>query len=200
MKKTGIFAVGLLGVVLAASSTFAQESPKNEVSVQAIGVFTKDSNGNGVKQHTSDSGGFLVGYRYKFTDVLGVEGNYGLNRSTLYNQLTPGFRSVQTDNHQITGAVVLSTPRAIGLFRPYALAGAGALVFSPTDIAGPIDSQTKAAFLYGGGTDVEFSKNVALRLEYRGFVYGRPDFGITALKSDATAHTAQPSAGIVFKF
>ncbi len=39
-----------------------------------------------------------------------------------------------------------------------------------------------------------------LRAEYRGFVYEPPDLGLDALHLGATAHTAQPSAGIVFRF
>jgi hypothetical protein len=39
-----------------------------------------------------------------------------------------------------------------------------------------------------------------LRAEYRGFVYKNPDFGLASLKTDSWTHTAQPSAGIVFRF
>jgi hypothetical protein len=43
-------------------------------------------------------------------------------------------------------------------------------------------------------------KHVALRAEYRGLVYSAPDFGLTALNTNTVTHTAQPSAGIVFRF
>jgi hypothetical protein len=61
-------------------------------------------------------------------------------------------------------------------------AGAGALVFDPTGngrqaVLGA-QSQGKAAFVYGGGVDFAVAKHVALRAEYRGFVYDRPDFGL----------------------
>ncbi len=36
--------------------------------------------------------------------------------------------------------------------------------------------------------------------KYSGFMYERPDFGLATLHSGATAHAAQPSAGIVFRF
>jgi hypothetical protein len=39
-----------------------------------------------------------------------------------------------------------------------------------------------------------------LRGEYRGFVYKDPDFGIKGLNSDTWTHTAQPSAGVVYRF
>jgi opacity protein-like surface antigen len=61
-------------------------------------------------------------------------------------------------------------------------------------------SQGKAAFVYGGGVDFAVAKHVALRAEYRGFAYDRPDFGLAALNSNVTTHTAQPSAEVVFRY
>ncbi len=60
--------------------------------------------------------------------------------------------------------------------------------------------QARPAFVYGGGVDYKIVQHVALRLEYRGFVYNRPDFGLAALSSNVTTHTAQPSAGVVISF
>jgi len=85
---------------------------------------------------------------------------------------------------------------------PYVLAGAGALTFNPggnTLIAGA-DTQTRAAFVYGGGADFPLTHHFSLRAEYRGLVYKTPDFGLRALNTDTLTHTAQPSAGIVFRF
>jgi opacity protein-like surface antigen len=88
--------------------------------------------------------------------------------------------------------------------RPYVLAGAGAVVFDPTNGGGGFilgaQRQTRPAFVYGGGVDYRLVRHVALRLEYRGLVYDRPDFGIAALNSNVLAHTAEPSAGLVFHF
>lgn len=88
--------------------------------------------------------------------------------------------------------------------KPYVLAGLGALVFDPTNNAGGFllgaQSQERAAFLYGGGADYDVAKHLTVRAEYRGFVYERPDFEVATLHSGATTHTAQPSAGIVFRF
>jgi opacity protein-like surface antigen len=61
-------------------------------------------------------------------------------------------------------------------------------------------SQAKATFVYGGGADYDMTKHISLRVEYRGFVYNRPDFGLSALPSGVSTHTAQPSAGLVFRF
>jgi len=60
--------------------------------------------------------------------------------------------------------------------------------------------QTKTAFIYGGGADINLTRRFAFRFQYRGLVYKRPDFGLASLNSDATTHTAQPSAGFVIRF
>ena len=61
-------------------------------------------------------------------------------------------------------------------------------------------AQARAAFVYGGGADFSLSKHIFMRAEYRGLVYNAPDFGLPALNTDKITHTAQPSAGIVFRF
>ena len=58
----------------------------------------------------------------------------------------------------------------------------------------------EGAFLYGAGADYALTRHFSLRAEYRGFVYKSPDFGLSALNTDSWTHTAQPSAGIAFRF
>ena len=86
----------------------------------------------------------------------------------------------------------------------YALAGGGGLIFDPTGNFGDSvpggSTQGRGAFLYGAGADHAFTRHLSLRAEYRGFVYKNPDFGLHALNTGSWAHTAQPSAGIVFHF
>jgi outer membrane immunogenic protein len=182
----------------------AQED-RHEVGVQGTGFFTKDSNHNGIHQHATDSGGFLVDYRYHFNRWLAAETAYGYARNTQQFSLPGGGFGIQSDVHQATGGLVLNIPHAAKWrFNPYVLAEGGALVFNPTSNGngfGPgANSQAKGVFVYGGGADYALSRHFLLRAEYRGFVYKTPDFGIAALNADSTTHTAQPSAGIVFRF
>jgi len=62
------------------------------------------------------------------------------------------------------------------------------------------NNQAKAAFVYGGGVDFDISKFLALRAEYRGYVYKIPDFQLPGLASDNFTHLAQPSIGLVWRF
>jgi opacity protein-like surface antigen len=182
----------------------AQERRWQEIGVQGTGFLTKDSNGNGINQHATDTGGFLLNYRYHFNRWLAADASYGYARNTQQNFTSSGPFSVQANAHQATGALVVTVPRRVFNFHPYLLAGAGALVFDPTGNAGGFVSgaqtQARPAFVYGGGADYDLSKHFTLRAEYRGFVYERPDFDLATLHSGATTHTAQPSAGIVFRF
>jgi opacity protein-like surface antigen len=194
----------ILGVLMCASGAIAQEGRWQEISVQGTGFFTKDSSGNGINQHATDTGGFLLSYRYHFNRWLAADASYGYARNTQQNFTSSSQFGVQANVHQATGALVVTAPHRIFSLAPYVLAGTGALVFDPTGNAGGsvsgAQSQSKAAFVYGGGADYDLSRHFTLRAEYRGFVYGRPDFDLAALHSGTTTHTAQPSAGIVFRF
>jgi hypothetical protein len=50
----------VLAILLSASGAIAQEGHWQEIGVQGTGFFTKDSNGNGINQHATDTGGFLA--------------------------------------------------------------------------------------------------------------------------------------------
>jgi opacity protein-like surface antigen len=52
----------------------------------------------------------------------------------------------------------------------FVLAGAGALIFDPENFAGA-NTQTRAAFVYLAGADVNLTNHLFVRGEYRGFVY-----------------------------
>jgi opacity protein-like surface antigen len=186
---------------MSGSAAMAQEEGRHEITAQGTGFYTKDSAGNGITQHATDTGGFIVGYRFYLNRWLAAAADYGYVRNTQQNLTSTGPFDVQSNIHQATGALVVRLPGLANL-RPYALAGAGALVFDPTGngFVPGVDRQAKAAFVYGGGVDYKLAYHVSLRAEYRGLVYKRPDFGLASLNSDETAHTAVPSAGIVFRF
>ena len=201
MQRTAIMLASF--VILLTLEATAQES-RSEISLQGTGFFTKDTNGNGISRTTSDTGGFQVGYRYHLNRWLSAEGDYGFDRNTQRYFSNGGQSRVQSDVHGVTGDLVVNLPLRLSKFSPYALAGGGGLIFRPTGNGGGFvpgaETQAKGAFLYGGGSDYALTRHFSLRAEYRGFVYKNPDFGLATLHADRWAHTAQPSAGIVFHF
>jgi outer membrane immunogenic protein len=197
-----LFAV-VASMLLLSIAAMSQEI-RNEVSVEGTGFFTKDSSGQGVSRTTTKTGGFVAGYRYRINRWFSAEGNYGFDRDTQKYLSGAGLSRVQSDIHAVTADLVVNLPLSIAKFRPYVLAGGGGLIFHPTgkrDAFVPgADTQAKAAFLYGGGADYAMTRHFSVRAEYRGFVYKDPDFGLSGLKTDSWTHTAQPSAGIVYRF
>jgi outer membrane immunogenic protein len=203
MVRRATLILGVLGLLLlSTTAALAQEGSWSEVSFQGIGLFTKNSSGQGITQRATQAGGPLVGYRFHFNRWIAAEANYGYTRNTQQYITSSGLSRIQANIHEATGAFVV-TPLSIARMRPYLLAGAGALVFDPRGDAGNMPGasrQTKPAFLYGGGVDYQLMRHVALRAEYRGLVYKAPDFQIGGLNPDVATHLAQPSAGIVFRF
>jgi opacity protein-like surface antigen len=201
MRRTAITLAGFI-IVLSLSAT-AQEN-RSEISVQGTGFFTRDTNGQGISRTTTETGGFLVGYRYHFNRWLSGEANYGYNRDTQRYFSAGGFSRVQSDVHTATADVVVGLPFRIARLNPYVLGGGGSLVFHPTGNPGGFvsgaDTQAKGTFLYGVGVNYALTRHLSLLAEYRGYVYKDVDFGVRALNTDSWTHTAQPSAGIAFRF
>jgi len=202
MRKVVILVASV--VLFLGAGAVAQES-RSEVSLQGTGFFTKDTSGQGTTQRTTNTGGFLVGYRYNLNRWLAAEGVYGYDRNSQHYFGSTGFSRVQANVHQATGGFVVRIPTYHRLrLSPYVLAEGGALVFDPTGNAfGTVPGaqrQATGVFAYGGGADFPLLKHVGLRAEYRGLVYSAPDFGLATLNTNTVTHTAQPSAGLVFRF
>jgi opacity protein-like surface antigen len=200
--KRSLFAV-VAFVFLPAIAAISQEV-RNEVSVQATGFFTKDSDGQGISNKTTQSGGILAGYRYRINRWFSAEANYGYNRNSQQYFTIGGASQIQADVHSLTGDIVVNLPFRFHKLLPYVLGGGGALIFSPTNNFGGFipgaDTQAQGAFVYGGGADYGITRHMSLRAEYRGFIYKVPDFGLSNLSTDGWTHTALPSAGLVVRF
>jgi hypothetical protein len=83
-----------LGVVLLVTGAVAAQESRSEVSLQGAGFFTKDSSGNGTLQRGTETGGFLIGYRYHFNRWLAAEAVYGYDRNTQQYFAPAGFSRV----------------------------------------------------------------------------------------------------------
>src|SRR5258707_11590118 len=152
MQRTAIF---ILAVVFLLSVGAAAQELRSDISVQGTGFFTKDSNGQGVRQQGTQSGGVLGAYRYHINRWMSAEVAYGWNRNSQLFSTPGGLGRIQADVHQATGGLVLNLPAPRRLrMSPYVLAEGGALIFNPTNNGGSVlgaQRQTVGAFVYGGG-------------------------------------------------
>jgi opacity protein-like surface antigen len=202
MRRISMCVVSLLCAMSLAA--VAQEN-RSDISLQGTGFFTKSSSGNGTSYSTTETGGFLVGYHYHLRRWLSAEIVYGYNRDTQKFALSSSAFRIQSNIHQATGGFVANLPSfAKARLSPYVLAAGGALVFAPIsnqfNTVSGAQTQAKAVFVYGGGVNYGLGKRVSLRVEYRGLVYGSPDFGFGGLNTNSLTHTAQPSVGLAFRF
>jgi hypothetical protein len=99
----------IVAVVALAVGAVAQEG-RSEISAEGTGFYTRDSSGQRNSQRATDTGGFIVGYRYHFNRWLAAEGNYGFDRNTQEYFGGFGESRVQANVHAVTGDAVLSLP------------------------------------------------------------------------------------------
>ena len=195
----------LLGsIVLLTLAAMAQEN-RSEISLQGAGFFTRSTSGNGTAYSTTETGGFLSTYRYHLNHWAAAEAAYGYDANSQKYFVPTGAFRIQSGIHQVTGSLVLNLPyHTSSRLNPYIMAGGGALMFEPSgnqfNTLSGAQSQAKGVFVYGAGVNYAIRKRIALRAEYRGLVYGTPNFGFGALSTNSVTHTAVPSVGLTFRF
>jgi len=194
--KKGIVALVLGAAALGLPAFGQSEEYKSDVTVQALGSFVKDTTDNGVTHSASNSGGVLATYRYYFDRHNGVEFNYGYTLNSQRYALDGNVSSTAAYSHEATAAYVWRLP--LHRVTPFALAGAGSLVFDPKNISG--DALARPLFVYGAGADFDLGSHWFLRAQYRGLVYNSPILGASTVAAELLTHRAEPSAGFGFRF
>jgi opacity protein-like surface antigen len=217
-RKAGLAAAALF---LFTSLGFGQDDGHFDASINGAGVFTKQSDGNNIKQSATVGSNIFGTFRFKFNPKHSLVFNYGRAKDSQVYQTGFDFH-VLTTITEYSGAYVYS-PFQKGKFAPFVLAGGGVLGFSPrsTWLVLPdffvntpnrvqtnlnAAKQSELAFLYGVGVDYQLPWRLALRLQYRGLLYDAPDFKVTATSgavsffTGSKGHMAEPSVGLVFRF
>lgn len=210
----------LVGLVLCAfvrvpAALAMEDTPPQQITFQYSGVIPATSTGNistnfptpftgtSLTDQSTRSGGFQASYSYQFNKWTGADVGYGQFRFTQSYSSDSGSSSVQSDLRQGTTDFIFHVPELLSRIHPYAVVGVGALRFMPTENANNIDgaaSQTRSAFIYGGGADIDISKRVGIRADYRGFKFKAPDFELPELTTNMQTHISEPSIGVYFRF
>ncbi len=191
-----------LFAVVAAFSPSAQAQNvlhNSEVSLSAFAQFSSDTSGNGVTDNPTKSAGGQLAFRHSYHWWLGYEASYGYTRfAERYSQQPYTF---QHNMHDFAASYLVSGPSALG-FRPFALAGVSALVFSPSLNGGQnVSYQGRPAFNFGVGVEKALlSDHFGVRVQYRGLFYKTPDFGEATLTTNSFRSTSEPMAGVFVRF
>jgi opacity protein-like surface antigen len=140
---------------------------------------------------TTPSAGFLATFQQQIRPLLGYDINFGYTKLTenyernfgTFNsstgvttgEFTRG--SIPSNVFEISSAYTVKRPQNGSRFQPFAEAGGGVLIFSPTVAPFQGHASYRATLLFGGGVDYRLNANWRLRAEYRGLLYKYPDFG-----------------------
>jgi outer membrane immunogenic protein len=211
MIKRAAMAVAV-GIILTCSG-FGQDA-HYDVSVNGMGVISKQTTGNQVVQTPTQGFGVVGVGEVRLNSRFAVQVNAGhLDNSQKYATGTLDYR-VQSTVTEFSGALVyrlLQTQK----WKPFLFAGAGVLFFNPDNTTvievNPLSPgeaqenigavrQSEIAALYGGGVDHPLLHRLSVRLQYRGLIYSAPSFSVPNLFTGQHGHIAEPSIGLVFSF
>jgi opacity protein-like surface antigen len=225
LKRAGIaIAITFFLVMLLTAAALGQDG-RFDASINGGAGFTTTATGNSVVQGATVGMEIFGTIRYKFRPKHSLLFNYGRTRDSQTYQTSGNDFHVLTSISEVTGAYMYS-PFTEGKWRPFVLAGGGALIFSPGDtwVFFPdlpnnvpnrvqaslnTESQTQLAFLYGLGIDYQVPRysKFSVRLQYRGFLYKSPDFKVDQNSGSQVnfftggrQHMADPAIGIVYRF
>jgi hypothetical protein len=208
---------------LFASISFAQDN-HYDASANGAVVFTKQAEGNGITQYGTIGSNVFGSFRVRFRPKHSFVFTYGRAKNSQVYLSSDDFHVLTTTTEY--SAAYMYSPIHRGNLEAFVLAGGGALRFSPrsTYVFFPLlpdglpnnvlanvgaSAQTQPAFLYGFGVDYKLPPfpMLALRFQYRGFLYKEPSFnvntstyGALSFFTNTYGHMAEPSIGLVFRF
>jgi opacity protein-like surface antigen len=166
---------------------------------------------------TTPSAGFLATFQQQIRPLVGYDINFGYTRLTENYErntatlnppsgATSGFflrGSIPANAFEISSAYTVKRRQNGSRYQPFAEAGGGVLIFSPTTAPFEGHSSYRAALLFGGGVDYRINANWGLRAEYRGLMYKNPDFAAvisTVPVSKFFTVTSEPTVSVRYHF
>lgn len=189
-----------LSALLFSTAVPAQKALHNdEASVGGFYQLTMNASGNGITDRTTRSLGGEAAFSHSFHPLIGWQVSYDYTRFTeYYSGQVFGY---QHNQHVFNGDYYLHGFQAFG-FRPYAMGGISAVIFSPSLNGGQnVSWQARPGANFGAGADIPLlSHNLGLQVQYRGLYYQTPDFGLPKLTTNTWRLTSEPTAGFYLRF
>jgi len=165
------------------------------------------STGNGTQQTTTNSQGGMVEARYIYSSLIGFEMTYGYNPAN--QTFTPatgncGYacanpKTALTAHASEVGMDWVFSKR-FGNIRPFAVAGLGFFITSPSRSTYEVNTVVRGTFIGGGGVDVGLSQHFGVRAQVRDNVYKAPNLSAFYPATGQYTHTIEPGAGVYYRF
>jgi opacity protein-like surface antigen len=205
-----LYAVAL---VLISGLVLTSAQAQTDIAASVYGAFSQSTAKALTVQSPSNQAGMLLELRHISNPLIGYEVTYAFNRANQhyqYNGILPAVcpssgcttlpspEEVRANAHEVTADWIVSLKMLN--FRPFALAGGGMLFVDPVSGQSNTTSDTKGVFVYGAGVDWTVLPHIGVRLQYRGNLYKAPDLAKAFSSTDSFTHTAEPMAGVFFRF
>lgn len=179
----------------------AQQSQwRYDGALSGFAQITGATNGNSIREDTSESLGGLASFRQPYRPWLGYEVNYGFTRfSEYYNK---GVTAVQNNVQQFSAAYLFQSPKPMSYhLEPFATIGFGVLIFSPTHVTNAsVSTQLLPAFVYSIGVNRPVTARWGVRVQFRGLHYKTPHYNQLLLDTYRLRTTMEPTVGVYYRF
>jgi hypothetical protein len=186
--------------------TVSQSKERFDAGVGGFYQVTNASNGNFIREDTTESGGGLVSFRQPYRPWLGYEANLGYTK--FYEAYNKGVVKVESNVTDLSFSYLLQSPVIYGL-QPFLTLGGGIIVFSPisgtlTNVNGTVPSklpsQLLPEFTYGLGINYPLFAHFGVRGGLRGLKYKTPDFHQNLLDTHTLRTTLEPTLSVYYRF
>jgi hypothetical protein len=185
--------------------TVPETKEKFDLGAGGFYQITNASNGNFIREDTTESGGGLISFRQPYKPWLGYEANVGFTK--FYEAYNKGVVKTESNVTDLTVAYLLQSPTIYG-FQPFFSIGGGIIYFSPiggtlTTINSPVtrlSGQLLPEFTYSLGLNYPLFKRIGVRGQLRGLKYKTPDFHQFALDTKTLRSTYEPTLSVYYRF
>ncbi len=186
----------------------AAPEAKERFDVGAAGLYqvTNASNGNSIREDTTESGGVLVSFRQPWRPWLGYEANLGYTK--FYEAYNKGVVKVESNVTDFSFSYLLQSPPIYGV-QPYLTLGGGIIVFSPisgtlTNLNQTVPNRCPPSCCRSSPIPW-VSRSHCFRASgcnggLRGLKYKTPDFHQVSIDTHTLRTTLQPNIGVYYRF
>jgi hypothetical protein len=208
--NTLLLAVGMLSWVAACQAQTLPSAPESkgkfDVGVGGFYQVTGASNGNFIRDDTTESGGALISFRQPWRPWAGYEANVGYTK--FYEAYNKGIVKVESNVTDISFSYLFQSPTFYGV-QPYLSLGGGIIYFSPIDgtitnlnapVATHLTGQLLPEFAYNFGLNYPVFSRFGVRGGLRGLTYKTPDFHQFAIDTKTLRTTLEPNISVYYRF
>ncbi len=201
-----LVAVGMLPWVAPCHAQDTQTKERFDVGLGGFYQVTNASNGNFIRDDTTESGGGLFSFRQPYRPWLGYEVNVGYTK--FYEAYNKGVVKVESNVTDLSFSYLFQSPTIYGV-QPYLSLGGGIIVFSPiagtlTDLNNPgttsLPSQLLPEFAYNLGLNYPIFSRFGVRGGLRGLKYKTPDFHQFSIDTKTLRTTLEPNLTVYYRF